>query len=168
MNAHPVVKISLLLLAAVGVIGAALFWLADPLHLRAPTDRALIAVFQEHRAAFDKLREMAAEDSVPYLSASHLSSKLSDARKQRYKDILSEIHPDLIVTVGPKAVRFIFATGGLSAISPGWLKGIEYVSGDPAREGIPCTDLDNPRSLPQGGVYLRQIEPKWFLVFQSE
>jgi len=150
-----------------GVISLTLFWFADPLFLRAPKDRTLIAVFHRHRAAFTQLRKLAAADSDGYFSESYLGGGFSAQQQQECKKLLSEIDSGLIVTTSPQTVRFVFASGGLSAIGPEWLKGIEYISGDPAREGVVVKTLDHPASLPFGGVYLRPIAPRWFLVFQN-
>ena len=161
-------KIVVCLVVVSGAVGAFLFWLADPLYLKAPKDHELSAVFQSNHAAFEKLRQMATEDSEPYISASHLDARLDDGRRQEYKALLSAIRSGLIVTTnGQKSVRFIFAGGGLSAIGSGWLKGIEYLPGSVDREGTIVEELDQPASLATGGVYLRPIEPKWFLIFQK-
>ena len=161
-------KVLLALIVACCALGAFMFWLADPLNLKSPADQELIATFHDHRAAFEKLRQMVAEDlhKESYFSESHLSGKLDVTRKQMYKNLLSEIHPGLVVTVDyDKSVRFIFARGGLSAISPGWLKGIEYVSGSYEKKGTISQNLDKANTL-LAGVYIRQIEPNWFVLYQ--
>ncbi len=148
-------------------IGAFLFWLADPLYLKAPKDRKLIMIFQDHRAAFEKLPQMAAEDSVWDFSESHLDARLSDKRRQEYKSLLSEIRPAPSVGRGDETTRFVFAFGGLSAIGPEWVKGIEYIPGSTDRVGVVLENLDQLASLAWGGVYLRQIEPHWFVFVQK-
>jgi hypothetical protein len=160
-------KVALGLIVGFIAVGAILFWLADPLYLKAPKDRQLITVFQGHRAAFEKLRQMAAEDSMWNFSESHLDARLGDKRRQEYKSLLSEIRPGLSVGRGYQTTRFIFAVGGLSAIGPEWVKGIEYVPGSIDREGVVLENLDQLASLATGGVYLRQIEPNWFVIFQK-
>jgi len=149
-------------------VGAFLFWMSDPLYLKAQNDRELIAVFREHRPAFEKLRNMVIEDSVSYLSESQMDGRLNDARKHAYQSLLSEIRPRLIVVSDLKSVRFVFASGGLSAIGPGWLKGIEYEPRSVYGPGEIQGSLDQPSSLEEGGVYLRQIEPKWFVFLQKD
>jgi hypothetical protein len=163
------IKVVLSAILLVVAIGAFIFWRADPLFLRAPKDHELLKIFQDHRVAFERLRNMAIEDSPKdwYFSESHLDDQINEKRKQEYIVLFSEIHPGLVVTASNGSVRFIFESGGLSAISPGWLKGIEYLSGGTEREGLVVQDLDQPTSLPAGSVYLRQIEPSWFLVFQN-
>lgn len=161
-------KVTLGLVVCLIAVGAILFWVIDPLYLKAPKDRELIKVFQDHRAAFEQLRQMATEDSVGYLTESDLDTRLSDTRRQKYKSLLSEIRPSLTVTADKGLVRFIFASGGgLLAIGPGWLKGIEYAPGSTAREGGILENLDQPASLAWGDVYLRQIEPNWFIIVQK-
>jgi hypothetical protein len=147
---------------------AFLFWLADPLNLTAPSDQKLIASFQDHHEAFEKLRQMATEDlqQVSHISMSHVEGKISEARKKEYKAVLSDIYPCQRVTVNYDAsVRYICAGGGLSAISSGWMKGIEYLPGDYRNKGNIVQSLDNAHTL-RPDVYLRQIEPKWFIVYQ--
>ena len=161
-------KIVLGLVVCIIAIGAILFWVVDPLYLKAPKDRELIKVFQDHRAAFEQLRQMATEDSVSYLTESDLDTRLRDMRRQKYKRLLSEIRPSLTVRTDKQSVRFIFASGGgLLAIGPGWLKGLEYLPGSTNREGVVLENLDQPASLATGEVYLRQIEPNWFVIVQK-
>jgi hypothetical protein len=59
------------------------FWMADPLNLTAPSDQKLIAIFHEHRAAFEELRQMATADlqKESYFSLYVLDDKLGKARK---------------------------------------------------------------------------------------
>jgi hypothetical protein len=160
-------KVALCLAIVLGAIGAFLLWLADPLYLKAPNDNDLLIIFHNNRSAFEKLCRMATEDSESYISESNLDVKLSGERRQEYKSLLSGIHSGLIVTTSTQSVRFIFANGGLSAIGPEWLKGIEYLPKDVAREGTVVKDLDHPALLATGGVYLRLIEPAWFLILQK-
>lgn len=147
----------------------AIFLLSDPLYLRAPKDDELIFIFAMHRQEFEQLSQLAIQDSSveSYFSASHLDDRLGEARKREYDKLLSEIRTGLVVTTSGQSVRFIFASGGLSAIGPGWLKGIEFLPGDSNRGGQVKDDLDRPASLPEGGVYLRMIQPKWYIVLQK-
>ena len=159
------------LVFAIGFLGIFLFWLADPLNFRAPKDQKLIKVLQDHREAFEKLRSMAVEDSssLSYFSESTLrKSKLSETRQKEYERLLSEIRPGLIETVdNDNVVRFIFASGGLLSIGPGWLKGIEFIPGNFEREGIAASNLDKMRTAAPG-VYLRAIDSNWFLLYQRD
>ena len=159
-------RVVIFFILALTVVGTLIFWMTDPLHLRAPKDRELIASFQKHRVAFEKLRSMVIEDSVGYLTESDMDRRVSDARKLEYQSFLTEIDSSLIIRSDLQSVRFIFAGGGLSAIGPGWIKGIEYEPRSAEVAGDIHKDLDAPSSLADGGVYLRQIEPQWFILFQ--
>jgi hypothetical protein len=162
------VRFGLGLIAVAILLGGFLFWLADPFFLTAPDDQRLVSVFQSHRAAFERLRQMAIEDDETYLSASGLGERLSAGRRQEYLNLLSEIRSGIVMTTDAQVVRFHFAGGGLSAIGPGWSKGIEYLPGDLSqREGVVSTELNHPASLSTGEVYLRMIEAHWFIFFQN-
>ena len=160
-------RLGLGFVCAIGVIGAILFWMADPLYLKAPPDRKLIAIFIDHRDAFDSLRRMIVQDSQSYVSASHLDERLSVKRRDEYRNLISEIGAESITPTSMRAVRFVFTGGGLSAIGPEWFKGIEYAPEDIDRGGIVIGNLDQPRNLVEGQVYLRQIEPHWYLFLQK-
>ena len=151
-------------------------------------DADLIAIFHAHRQAFDKLQQMAAED---VRHGWHLGitekDKISKSRLQQYKyeQLISEIYSGLDVAMDGygDGMRFIFKGGGISAISPGWVKGIQYVPGAyetngaiygkrevngvayPEWQGLISSNLDEASTLPPN-VYLRPIEPKWFIFFQ--
>src|ERR1035437_2357513 len=89
------------LIVTICALGALIFWLSDPLNLKSPKDEELFTTFHGHREAFEKLRIIAIEDSrhQSYFSESNLEGKFNDLRKQEYRNLLSEIHPGLIVTV---------------------------------------------------------------------
>jgi hypothetical protein len=146
-------------------IAALLFWVADPYHLTAPSDQKLMTRFHDHRAAFEELRQMATED-VRYGSFNlHYGEKLSGLRRQKYRQLLSEIRPCLNVMAGVDGVDFDFAWGGGSTIGPDWSKGIEYIPGDYKKSGFELLpDLDQPAALPPG-MYVREIEPHWFIFY---
>jgi hypothetical protein len=112
---------------------------------------------------------MAAEDARRnwYLGASD-TSKLDQSRRDAYKKLISEIRPDLQVAMNGTTgvIRFLFAGEGV-AIGPGWAKGIEYVPGDYGQEGVLLPDLNKAAGL-QARVYIRQIEPKWFIFYQRD
>lgn len=132
-------------------------------------DQNLVSIFHAHRQAFEQLQEMATEDARHnwYLGASD-PSKLDQSRRDGYKKLTSEIRPGLQVAMNGTTgvVRFIFAGKGV-AVGPGWVKGIEYVPGDSSREGVLLPDLDKADGLP-ANVYIRRIEPKWFLFYQRD
>ena len=162
-----IIRFVLALIFVFGIIGAILFWMADPLYLKAPPDSKLIRIFNNHRDAFESLRRMIVEDSQSYVSASHLDERLSDKRRAEYRNLISEIGAESIAPTSMSAVRFVFTGGGLSAIGPEWFKGIEYAPEDSDRGGIVIGSLDQPRDLAEGKVYLRQIGPHWYLFLQK-
>ena len=148
-----------------------ILWMADPLNLRAPNDRALIVLFHDHRMALERLRQMATEDLNVQgwrITASSLNEKLDDARKREYRHLLSEVQPLGMSVDYDGTVRFAYAGGGILAIGPEWGKGIEYVPGDYRKKGAIVQNLDRARKLPLGDVYLRQIEPHWFIFYQRD
>ncbi len=134
-----------------------------------PRDQDLVSIFHAHRQAFEQLQEMAAEDAPRnwYLGVSD-PRKLDQSRRDGYKKLTSEIRPELQVAMNGTTgvIRFIFAGQGV-AIGPGWVKGIEYVPSDFSREGVILPDLDKAPRL-AANVYLRQIEPKWFIFYQRD
>jgi hypothetical protein len=134
-----------------------------------PKDEELISTFHAHRQALEHVQEMATEDARRgwYLGASD-PSKLDQPRRDEYKKLVSEIRPglDVVMNGNNGVVRFIFAQKG-SAIGPSWAKGIEYMPGDYKREGVLLPSLDKAGTL-AADVYLRQIEPKWFIFYQRD
>jgi hypothetical protein len=162
-------KIALGLFLPVCAIGGLIFWASDPFNLRSPYDETLLTVFHDHRQSFEKLRQMATEDSrqESRFTETDLGAELGEIRQREYKDEISQIFSGLIVvTDSYNAVRFIFASGGLSAISGGWLKGIEYLPEGKQNQLDILTSLDKARSL-SPGVYFRRIESTWFIVYQK-
>ena len=156
------------LIAISAVLGAFLFWRADPLNLRAPSDQQLLTIFHEHRATFEQLRQMLVEDlrnaPVDKSGVKQLKAKQSP----KYKQLVAEIYPGLETRVDrDESVRFLFEIGMISALGSDWMKGIVYVPGDYHRQGNLLPDLDNARRLP-ADVYLRQIEPNWFILYQRD
>lgn len=171
MNLEPVIiKMAIVFAIVCGGLGALVFWKADPLNLRAPKNQELLKLFNNHREAFERLRMMVIKDQkrVSYVSESDTEGKISRLRKQEYETLISQIYSEMSVGVAGyhNEVRFIFASGGLSAIGSGWCKGIEYVPGDYRKAGEIVQNLDRPNKLKSGKVYLRQIEPHWFIFFQ--
>jgi hypothetical protein len=53
------------------------------------------------------------------------------------------------------------------AISSGWAKGIEFIPDMGKVIGTQRDTLDDSAKLP-GDVYLRKLEPQWFLFFQRD
>jgi hypothetical protein len=162
---------ALLVLAGLGVLIAVIvFWFADPLQRRAPSDESIASLFQSHQMEFERLRQMATEDAhghiLWYFSESSIGQIPAESRRQEYQKLLS-LRSGLTVAVNyDDNVRFIFAIGGLSAIGPGWVKGIQY-SRDISKVGVRVATLDNQRRFPEG-VYLKELRPDWFILFQRD
>ncbi len=123
---------------------------ADPFNFRAPTDQMLIMAFKQHSALFEDLRQK---------KASH--EKVEQAKLTALPGILG------IGAGWNGVIRFVYAEGGLLAVGSGWAKGIEYIPGDYQKEGDIRPELDDARKLPEG-VYLREIEPHWFIFYQRD
>jgi len=95
---------------------------------------------------------------------------VSWTRKNKYWLLLAKIGHGVKILQSEGIVRFVFAGGGLLAIGPGWLKGIEYVPVDDNRNNrragrIVENNLDQANVLPPG-VYLRRITDNWFILYQ--
>jgi hypothetical protein len=146
------------------------FWIADPLNLRAPSDQELITIFQHHRVAFEQLRQLLTEDlrNAPVNKSG--VRRLRAIQSPQYYKLVADIYPGVKVLIDwDSSVRFIFQGGGLGSE---WLKGIEYVPGELQlknylAKGNLLQNLDNARNLPEG-VYLREIEPNWYIVYQRD
>jgi hypothetical protein len=143
--------------------------MGDPDKLQAPTDQELIANFHVHRTAFETLRQMVREDRSKtwYFSGSDMSRTLGRKRQFAYRILFDEIQPSLEVTSDDESTRFIFARTGLMAFGPDAFKGIEYLPGSADRAGKLVDNLDKPAALPTGNVYLRPIEPHWYIIVQK-
>jgi hypothetical protein len=131
-------------------IGGFIFWCADPYHFRAPSDQKVIAMFQSHRSQFEAI------------GTARATSTPADTR--------SAALPPSVLSIGRDydgRVRFVLAEGGLLVVGPGWAKGIEYVPDRANSIGEIQPDLDKARKLPLG-VYLRAIEPHWFIFYQRD
>jgi hypothetical protein len=138
---------------------------------------------EKYRQEYEKDPRYAWYFKSPYFEG----GKLNETRRKEYKNLVSEINPGLTVgTDYDSSMRFIFADGGILAIGPGWVKGIEYVPGSHATNGaiygerkiegvtyqeqwhgIILTNLNNAQALP-AQIYLRLIEPNWFLFYQRD
>jgi hypothetical protein len=133
-----------------------------------PSDDTVIRIFQAHRGEFERLRQMATEDmhETSFFSEANISNRLPPSRRNEYKNLL-KLSPGLQVGANyDGSVRFIFASAG-QAISPGWAKGIEFIPDTGKVIGTQRDTLDESGQLP-AGVYLRKLEPQWFLFFQRD
>ena len=157
------------LIVAICASAAILYLMDDPYFLRAPKDNELIGTFRDHRLLFEQLRSMVMDDQKLLGGSLRFQAQVGLERRQSYDRVLSEIPGRMMLAADRGYVRFIFATGGLAAFGSGWLKGIVYLSDDSPTNGVVLVNnLDHPRSLKIGNVYLRQIEPHWFIIFQIE
>lgn len=154
-------------LSLVAVVCAFAFYLADPMYLRAPSDASIAASFRAHRDEFNQLVAMAEDDKVGLLSASRLDAVRDPVRRKRYHALLSGIGGGVILAHADDSTRFILGSGGLAAFGPGWLKGIQFLADPRSLPGSVVGDLDHMSALPVGGVYLRQLEPGWYVVVQK-
>ena len=133
-----------------------------------PSDENLIREFQDHRGEFERLREMATEDmhETSFFSESNISNRLPASRRNEYKNLL-KLSPGLQIGVSyDGSVRFIFASTS-QAISPGWAKGIQFLPDMTKFLGKRMDTLDGVEKLP-AGVYLKEIEQRWFLFYQRD
>jgi hypothetical protein len=159
----------LLALIAIGaLVVAAVIWSDDPFEWKSPKDQVMIDDFHQHREAFDSLRELAVQNGKVFLSESTLQTgNLSEGAQKASRQFLRETWPGMTVGVDlNQSIRFIFAGGGLDLpIGPDWAKGILYIPGDTCPWGTLTADLDHSSKVPDS-IYLRQLEPHWFLFYQ--
>lgn len=134
-----------------------------------PTDEALLSSFRNNRAAFERLRGMVIEDAhaQPIFTENNIDNSLPEARRREYRVLLSSISSNLMVTVNyDRTVRFIFLLHGVSVIGPESIKGIEYAPKGARLGASLVQDLNDPERY-TAGVYLKAIEPGWFVLFQK-
>ncbi len=139
----------------------------NPVGSGMPSDRELMTVFHDHHATFEELRQIKVVSVKPIQAVSD-SDGNSEGKKRREKELLSLI-PNLLI-VGADydgTTRFIFARRSFLSVGAGWAKGIEYLPGNYERKGELEPNLDDGRRL-QPGVYLREIEPHWFIFYQRD
>jgi hypothetical protein len=151
------------------LIGGGLIWLIDPIYLRVPKDAVVSQYFESHRATFERLRDMALNDAhlASRFAANGLDEKLGQDRSRQYQSLFAQLPPGVVVTTHRQSVRFIFATGGLLSIGSEWIKGIEYLPSASTDWGKSVNNLDDPAHLATGDVYLREVQPQWFLFLQK-
>jgi hypothetical protein len=148
-------------------IGVVVFLSGDPFHLSAPKDEELIQLFRQHRALFEKLVQMVAEDQRHglYYSVSPSSEKNVNAtRRKEYEALLSGIGPKVGMSVGNDEADFAFAEGGWR---DRWFKGIKYSSLNDWTDMEISKDLDHLNDLPDKDFY-RPLEPKWSIYYEFD
>jgi hypothetical protein len=139
------------------------FWMSDPLFLMAPSDDRLREKFVSHKAVFEKIHEMAIADSVYYLEIGHKNKGMDGVRQLEYFRLLKEIGGPTIRSDGSVS-KYIYASGGLSAIGPGWQKGIKYrLEGC----GVEIENLGAPKELEGDMSYCRKIDREWYILFEK-
>jgi hypothetical protein len=161
-------RIILVFVLAGGLLAALLFWKADPLNLRSPSDQELIAIFHNHREVFERLHQMLSDDMHNAPKNKSGVKQLKAKQSPEYKRLVAELYPGLEAYIDwDESINFVFARGMIAAIGPGWTKGIYYTSVTDQPNGTLLQNLDNARTFAPG-VYLRQIEPHWFIVYQRD
>lgn len=169
METKPITKIAIAFAAVLAILVMLYSWRADSSQEAAvPSDDNVIRVFHVHRDEFERPRQMATEDrqQTSLFSEVKLSNKLPASRRIEYQSLL-KLSPGLEVGANyDGSVRFIFTSIG-QAIAPGWAKGIEFVPDTGKVAGIQRETLDDAAKYP-AGVYLRKLEPQWFLFFQRD
>jgi hypothetical protein len=125
-------------------------------------------MFQDHRNELERLRQMATEDmgQASYFSKSKLSNSLPEPRRREYKNLLGLSRGLAIGVNSDGSVRFIFASKG-QAIGPDWAKGIQFIPDKVTVIGDRMDGLDGVQKLP-AGVYLRELEPRWYIFYQRD
>jgi hypothetical protein len=65
-------------------------------------------------------------------------------------------------------LRFIYDGGGFGLVPSGssWCKGVEYIPDGAERHAKPLSDLSKASEFGEG-LYIREIEPGWYVFFQS-
>lgn len=149
--------------AVISLIGMAIFLMVDPYYIFATKDSKLIELFQKNKGDFIMLREMMLGDSESFISPSNVDARLVESRRQQYLILLSKIGNPTIFSDG-KVAKYIYASGGVSAIGSEWIKGLKY-DGECVDEEV--ISLDNLNSLSRNMHYCRKIEGNWWIIFEA-
>jgi hypothetical protein len=132
-----------------------------------PKDRELIALFREHKEAFEKLRVMALDDAgrATYLSKATLSqSSVDERRREQYRQLLEQIRNDLVVRIDAREVSFSYSAGNVGLERDhSWMKGIAYLPNGAEKIGAVTNSLDGQEK--RDGVYFVPIEGNWYLTY---
>jgi hypothetical protein len=104
-----------------------------------------------------------------YFSISTLDGISPESRKREFESLLRLKVGGLVVAVNHNDdnVRFIFASGGLLAIGPGWVKGIQWYSQGPMLDRVKAYSLDNDRRASADG-YAKELAPGWFIFYEKD
>jgi hypothetical protein len=161
-------KLIITSIVLVCAVAGAVLWMIDPFYWRWPKDDGLLANFRAHTHAFEDLRAIIS--STPNANVFTASSwdSLGQAQQETYQTAFRQIGSSWTVTNDRGTVRFIAAVGGSwISIGPEWIKGIEYISIPPEGAGLTTANLDDPKALALGDVYLRPIDQHWYLFVQK-
>jgi hypothetical protein len=163
-----VTKMLISLLAQGAVLFSLCAWTSDS-RTALPSDAKLIREFRHHRGDFERLRQMATEDMHQQGSFTRetISNTFPESRRNEYRSLLSMV-PNLSVGINyDGTTRFVFASSEGLAVGPGRAKGIQFSPTGTRLIGIRMSSLDELAKLP-AGVYLREIEPQWFIFYQLD
>ena len=135
-----------------------------------PGDDVILRLFRIHHGELQSLCKMVIEDKATYrmsvFNESTIAKLTSETRRNAYRNLL-QLSPGITVGVNyDDSVRFIFASSG-QAIGPGWAKGLQFIPAGARPIGTKLENLDGLIKSP-AGVYLREIEPQWFVFFQQD
>jgi hypothetical protein len=134
-----------------------------------PSDAKLINEFRLHRASFERLRQMVTEDMHQQGSFTQatISKAFPESRRNEYRSLLS-VEPNLSVGINyDGTTRFVFANSEGLAIGSERAKGIQFSPTGARLIGTRMGSLDESGKLP-AGIYLREIEPQWFIFYQQD
>ena len=156
------------------ILAAPHFSRCDPVAANPPKDAELVASFQSHHDAFERLAVMGMEDTgtVSLLSPEMLNEQsltggrqaLSPERRSEYVRLLTNIRPDLVMGIDFYRITFCYSSGGSAlSIGPGWMKGIAYLPRGYERVGRVVPNLDHSPKV--DGVDLVPIESEWYVIY---
>ena len=135
-----------------------------------PTDQELISNFKQHRAGFDRLRDMVMQDKGLLIITNDRTwpedpqaAGVSQSRIAEYRALLKElgIHGGLSASVDRTTIQLTSASRGF--VTHGSEKGYEYAS-EPIRTYL----VPNLELLSKGGLGWRPIEDGWYLYFKGD
>lgn len=144
-----------------------LFGLQDPPHF---PDDELIANFYEHRADFEKLREMIKQDegldrvTLERTLPENPNIGVGPARIAEYRVLLKKVGASggIAASSDRKTIELVSTRRGFT--THGSEKGYLYVEGSSGKELL--TELDR-FSLNDEGSGLRRIDGNWYLYFEG-
>src|SRR5690242_8405834 len=108
---NPRRKAVIVTVAVICGIGAAVILVADPLYMRVPKDASVLSEFQTHIETFERMQQMAVQDSsiASMFAADNLNSSLSPGRRDEYQKLFAQLPSGIVVTTHLGSVRFVVA-----------------------------------------------------------